>query len=85
MFSVKEAAAPIAVGLIGQVKWWDRNKGIGFILSPDGGGRDVFVHYSNIISDTPGPRNLLEGQQVRYDLVENGKGPAAVNVRLLRD
>lgn len=61
----------------GTVKWFNREKGWGFIL-PHGGGRDVFVHYSAIQGH--GRRNLDEGERVTFDLVDKGKGPQAQNV-----
>lgn len=62
----------------GVVKWFNRLKGFGFIKPSDGGG-DVFVHYSAI--DGEGYRNLYEGDSVRYDEIDQGKGPQARNVR----
>src|SRR5258708_686661 len=61
----------------GTVKWFSRVKGYGFI-EPDGGDKDVFVHYSAIIGD--GYRNLEEGQRVEFSIEETGKGPQAVQV-----
>jgi CspA family cold shock protein len=60
----------------GNVKWFDRKKGYGFIVGPD--GRDVFVHYSNIIGD--GFRSLRDGESVKYELVETDKGLQANQV-----
>jgi len=61
----------------GTVKWFNNDKGFGFI-SPDNGSADVFVHFSAIKSD--GYRSLDENQKVNYE-VENGpKGPQASNV-----
>ncbi len=65
----------------GVVKWFNRLKGIGFIL-PDKCGRDVFVHYSAIIGE--GYVNLFEGDRVEYDLVDHGKGPQAQNIKVLK-
>lgn len=62
----------------GTVKWFNEQKGFGFI-TPDGGGKDLFVHYSNIVGD--GYRNLQDGQAVEYDAAEGRKGPEAQNVR----
>lgn len=60
----------------GTVKWFNSEKGYGF-LSVDGGG-DVFVHYSAIISD--GYKTLEEGRPVEFEIVEGPKGPQAANV-----
>jgi CspA family cold shock protein len=62
---------------VGTVKWFNEVKGFGFI-SPDGGGKDCFVHQTAIKSD--GFRTLGEGERVEYDVVEGAKGPAAQNV-----
>lgn len=62
----------------GVVKWFSRLKGYGFI-NPDDGSQEVFVHYSAINGD--GYRNLYEGEQVEFELVDRGKGPQAQNVR----
>ena len=63
----------------GTVKWFNETKGFGFI-TPDNGGKDVFVHYSAIANS--GFRTLSEGQSVSYE-VENGpKGPQATNVKV---
>ena len=61
----------------GIVKWFSRLKGYGFI-NPDDGGDEVFVHYSAI--DGEGYRNLHEGDNVDFELVDQGKGPQAQNV-----
>lgn len=61
----------------GTVKWFNDQKGYGFILQEN--GADVFVHYSAIVSE--GFRTLAEGQLVEYTLEEGPKGPAAVNVQ----
>ena len=62
----------------GTVKWFNGEKGFGFI-APDGGGPDVFVHYSNIGGD--GYKSLDENQQVEFEIVAGKKGPQAENVR----
>ncbi len=63
---------------IGSVKWFSAEKGYGFI-TPDEGGKDVFVHYSAIQAD--GYRSLSEGQKVEYEVVTGQKGPQAANVK----
>jgi cold shock protein len=62
---------------IGKVKWFNDKKGFGFI-EPDGGGEDIFVHHTSILSD--GFRTLAEGQNVQYELVRGPKGMQALNV-----
>ena len=62
---------------IGRVKWFNDQKGFGFIEQADG-GQDVFVHYSVITS--PGYKTLVEGQQVEYEIHDEGRGPRAKNV-----
>jgi CspA family cold shock protein len=64
----------------GTVKWFNDKKGFGFI-TPEDGGQDLFVHYSEITTD--GYRTLLEGQQVEFEAGEGPKGPQAVKVRPL--
>ena len=61
----------------GTVKWFSDDKGFGFI-TPDDGGRDLFVHFSGIAGD--GYRSLAEGAKVSYEAEEGPKGPKAVNV-----
>ncbi|GAA3615415.1 cold-shock protein [Nonomuraea rosea] len=63
----------------GTVKWFNSEKGFGFI-EQDGGGADVFAHYSNIAA-TGGYRELNEGQKVAFDVVQGQKGPQAENIR----
>jgi CspA family cold shock protein len=58
----------------GTVKWFNGEKGFGFI-SVDGGGADVFVHYSEI--DAGGFRSLDEGQRVTFEVGQGAKGPQA--------
>lgn len=62
---------------IGKVKWFNEAKGYGFI-EPDGGGRDVFVHYSAIQGE--GYKTLSEGQPVEFEVIQGEKGPQASNV-----
>ncbi len=62
----------------GTVKWFNSEKGFGFI-APDAGGPDVFVHYSAI--DGAGFRSLEENQQVTYEVSQGPKGPQADLVR----
>lgn len=63
----------------GTVKWFNNQKGYGFIS--DEAGNDVFVHYSGLNMD--GFKSLEEGQEVEYDVTEGAKGPQAVNVTRL--
>ena len=64
----------------GAVKWFNSEKGYGFIAQ-DGGGADVFVHYSAI--DSQGYRSLEEGQRVEFEITQGPKGPQAEQVRPL--
>jgi cold shock protein len=61
----------------GTVKWFNAAKGFGFI-EQDGGGADVFAHFSNIAAE--GFRELFEGQKVTFDIVPKEKGPTAENI-----
>jgi len=65
----------------GTVLAWKGEKGYGFI-KPDEGGTDVFVHYTDIVSDDR-RRNLTEGQAVEFNLVESERGVKAVEVRVV--
>lgn len=62
----------------GSVKWFNAEKGYGFIAQ-DGGGSDVFVHYSAI--DVSGYKTLEEGQRVEFEITQGPKGPQAESVR----
>ena len=63
----------------GKVKWFNAEKGFGFIESED--GTDVFVHFSAISMD--GYKTLDEGMEVEFEVVEGAKGPQATNVTKL--
>lgn len=60
----------------GKVKWFNAEKGYGFITGED--GKDVFVHFSAIVGE--GFRSLDEGQEVTFDVVQGARGPQAANV-----
>jgi len=60
----------------GKVKWFNKQKGYGFIEQED--GKDLFVHYTGIKGD--GFKNLQEGESVEFDVADGEKGPKAVNV-----
>lgn len=62
----------------GTVKWFNDSKGFGFI-TPDGGGEDVFAHFSAIQSK--GFKSLKEGQRVTFDVTEGPKGKQAANIQ----
>ncbi|ALE04624.1 cold-shock protein (plasmid) [Arthrobacter sp. ERGS1:01] len=64
----------------GTVKWFNAEKGFGF-LAPDDGSQDVFAHYTAIASG--GYRTLEENQKVQFDIVQGPKGPQAENIRPL--
>ena len=64
----------------GTVKWFNDSKGFGFI-TPEGGGKDLFVHHSAIQGG--GFKTLAEGERVEFDVVQGQKGPAANNVTKL--
>ncbi|HLS13388.1 MAG TPA: cold-shock protein [Beutenbergiaceae bacterium] len=64
----------------GTVKWFNAEKGYGFI-APDDGGADVFAHYSAI--DASGFRSLEDNQAVEFEVTQGPKGPQASNIRAL--
>ncbi|GIT81470.1 cold-shock protein [Leifsonia sp. LS1] len=64
----------------GTVKWFNSEKGFGFI-APDDGSADVFAHYSEITGN--GYRNLEENQKVEFEVTQGNKGPQASNIRAL--
>ncbi|MGF1573861.1 MAG: cold-shock protein [Sumerlaeia bacterium] len=63
----------------GTVKWFNDQKGFGFI-TPEDGGKDIFFHHSNINAE--GYRSLEEGQKVQYETGQGRKGPEAMNISL---
>ncbi|MBX0313182.1 MAG: cold-shock protein [Sulfurihydrogenibium sp.] len=68
------------MAVTGTVKWFDSKKGFGFITRDDN-GQDIFVHFSAIQGS--GFKNLEEGQKVRFEIVEDEKGPRADKVEKL--
>ena len=62
----------------GTVKWFNNSKGFGFI-TPDGGGEDLFAHFSSINMD--GYKTLKEEQRVSFEIVDGPKGKQAANIR----
>jgi CspA family cold shock protein len=65
---------------LGTVKWYNANKGFGFI-APDQGGKDIFVHASAL--ERAGIMGLAEGQRVAVDVAQGQKGPEAVGLRMI--
>jgi CspA family cold shock protein len=65
--------------VLGTVKWFNKQKGYGFIEQDEGG--DVFVHYSAIVGE--GFKNLEEGERVEFEVVQGDKGPQAKDVARL--
>lgn len=63
----------------GKVKWFNNQKGFGFIRQDNGDEKDIFVHYTAILG--VGFKSLQENQAVEFDIQQGPKGPQAVNVR----
>lgn len=61
----------------GKVKWFNNQKGYGFICNEE--GKDIFVHYSGIVMD--GFKTVSEGDEVEFEIVEGEKGIQAINVK----
>ncbi|MDG6882392.1 Cold shock-like protein CspC [Phocoenobacter uteri] len=66
--------------LTGIVKWFNSEKGFGFI-TPSNGGKDVFVHFSGIVGDNY--RTLNENDNVEFEVQDSQRGPAAVEVKVI--
>lgn len=62
----------------GVVKWFDNERGFGFISANE--GKDVFIHHSNIKEEGP-RKDLHEGQDVTFDITQGDKGPSAINLQ----
>ncbi|HJA98054.1 MAG TPA: cold-shock protein [Candidatus Alistipes avicola] len=65
--------------MTGRVKWFDNKKGYGFITNED--GKDIFVHYTGIISNSF--KTLNEGEKVSFELENGAKGEQAINVKAI--
>ncbi|MDK2868013.1 MAG: cold shock protein [Clostridiales bacterium] len=63
----------------GTVKWFNADKGFGFITGED--GKDVFAHFSQI--NVSGFKTLVEGQEVQFDIAQGPKGPQAENITII--
>lgn len=70
------------MSVTGTVKWFNDQKGFGFITREDG-EKDCFVHYTAITGS--GFKSLREGEKVEFDVVQGDKGPAAENVRVVEE
>ncbi len=70
------------MSVTGTVKWFNDQKGFGFLTREDG-EKDCFVHYSAIQGS--GFKSLKEGERVEFDVVQGDKGPAAENVRMVEE
>jgi CspA family cold shock protein len=79
-YKLPKEANTMSERITGTVKWFNGDKGFGFIERE--GGKDVFVHYSAIQGDG-GYRNLQEGQKVEFNVEQGPKGPQATNVRVI--
>jgi len=66
----------------GKVNWYNVKKGFGFII-PEDGSKDIFVHHSGISQDRK-PKEILEGQEVEFEVTENAKGRTAVNLKVIQ-
>lgn len=78
VYSSKRSYQTMSERTKGTVKWFNDQKGFGFI-TPESGGKDVFVHHSAIMSK--GFRSLAEGDKVEFTVEQGPKGPAAANVQ----
>lgn len=74
------AILSICFAATGTVNWFNEAKGFGFI-KPDGGGSDVFVHFSEI--RTEGRKTLAQNQRVSFDIIQGTKGPTAKDVTII--
>jgi len=63
----------------GTVKWFNADRGYGFIAPDDDGSKDVFVHHSGIVGS--GHKTLVENARVQYEVTQGEKGPQATNVQ----
>jgi len=72
----------MAETVTGTVKWFNDEKGYGFI-QPDNGGNDVFVHFRQVNNPSGGRVSLADGQAVSFEIGEGQKGPQAENVTAL--